>query len=64
MAAQCEIMTVIGDPKSSNTRRLAELCAAQGAEVLRIETADDLRPEQFASVASVGITAGASTPRG
>ena len=53
LAAQCEVMVVIGDPKSSNTRRLAELCEAQGAEVLRIETADDLRPGRFSSAASV-----------
>ncbi|HPE15780.1 MAG TPA: bifunctional 4-hydroxy-3-methylbut-2-enyl diphosphate reductase/30S ribosomal protein S1, partial [Oscillospiraceae bacterium] len=62
LAARCDAMIVIGDPKSSNTKRLAELCAAECPLVLRIEQAEELDPSRFEHARVVGITAGASTP--
>lgn len=62
IAAQCEAMVVIGDKKSSNTQRLAELCCEVCPLVLRIETADDLDMSLLAEARVVGVTAGASTP--
>jgi len=55
-------MVVIGDRRSSNTRRLAQLCQARCPRVLQAESADELSPEWFAGCQRVGITAGASTP--
>ena len=62
LAARCDAMIVIGDPNSSNTKRLAELCAALCPTVLAVEGAEDVDPAQFKGAALVGITAGASTP--
>ncbi len=62
LAAQCDAMVVIGDSKSSNTKRLAELCGVLCPEVHWIERADELGPSVMDGKALVGITAGASTP--
>ncbi len=62
LAARCDAMLVIGDPNSSNTKRLAELCAALCPVVLAIEGANELDPTLLKGAALVGITAGASTP--
>ena len=62
LAHRNEVMIVIGDPRSSNTRRLAELCQPLCRKVLRVETAEDLGPGTLRAAASIGITAGASTP--
>ena len=62
LAAQCDAMIVIGDPSSSNTRRLAELCTALCPTVCSVEGAEQLDPAQFRGAALVGITAGASPP--
>ena len=62
LAARCDAMIVIGDRKSSNTRRLAELCRALCPRVVAIEGAEELEPSSFRGLASVGVTAGASTP--
>ncbi len=62
LAACCDAMIVIGDTKSSNTRRLAELCRAKCSKVFLIGLAAELDLSLLAGAASVGITAGASTP--
>lgn len=61
-AQQVERMIVIGGKNSANTRRLADVCQAIDEFVYHIETAQELRPEWFKGVKSIGITAGASTP--
>ncbi len=62
LASRCDAMIVIGDPHSSNTRRLTELCAARCPLVLAVECADELDPALLNGASAVGITAGASTP--
>ena len=62
LAEQCDAMIVIGDRKSSNTTRLAELCRAHCPLVYHISRAEELDRRMVSGVASVGITAGASTP--
>ena len=62
LAERCQAMIVIGDRKSSNTTRLAELCRAHCPLVYHISRAEELDPRKVSGVASVGITAGASTP--
>ena len=62
LAERCQAMIVIGDRKSSNTTRLSELCRAHCPLVYHISRAEELDPRKVSGVASVGITAGASTP--
>ncbi len=62
IAARCDAMIVIGDQKSSNTRRLAELCRAVCPLVLHIEEAASLDMQLLLQAETIGVTAGASTP--
>ena len=62
LSEKCDGMIVIGDPKSSNTRRLTQLCESCCSFVRQVERSDELSLEEFTRVQSLGITAGASTP--
>ncbi len=62
VAERVEAMIVIGDRRSSNTRKLFEICRNACADTYYIQTLDDLDMNQLRSVETVGITAGASTP--
>lgn len=62
VAARVDIMVVVGDRKSSNTRVLLEKCQATGVRSLLVECTDELKAEEFNNVSRVGVTAGASTP--
>ncbi len=62
LARQVEAVVVVGGRHSANTRHLAETCAACGTPTYAVESADELRPEWFAGVQRVGVTAGTSTP--
>ena len=57
-------MIVIGGRESSNTKKLFEITSSVCKRCTLIERADELNPESFAGCVTVGITAGASTPRG
>ena len=56
-------MIVIGDEKSSNSRKLFEICSENCENTVFIQTLDDLNLELPKFVPCVGITAGASTPK-
>ena len=58
----CQAMVVVGDPKSSNTGRLAMICREHCGLVALVDNAADLNPDDYRGVTDVGITAGASTP--
>ena len=62
LAEKCGMMVVIGDRKSSNTKRLAELCREVCTDVRLIERAEDLDLTHIPRTETIGITAGASTP--
>ncbi len=62
LAAEADVMIVIGGKHSSNTRKLYEICKEECAHTYFIQTLDDLHLELPKSVRLVGITAGASTP--
>lgn len=62
LAADVDAMVVIGGRNSSNTTRLAEVCAALCPRTFHIESADELDPAAFSGCSRVGVTAGASTP--
>ena len=62
MAQRCESMIVIGDRKSSNTKRLKEICSESCSDTCLIDSVAELQTIRYAGRTSVGITAGASTP--
>ena len=62
LARQSALMIVVGGKNSANTTRLADLCRQAGSHVKHIETAQELEPQWFIGVDTVGVTAGASTP--
>lgn len=61
-ASQSDGVIVIGDPKSSNSNHLYELCHRLCANTVFIETAAQLETDRFKHCRHVFITAGASTP--
>lgn len=62
LASAVDAMVVIGGRNSSNTTRLAEVCALTCPRTFHIESTYELDPEAFADCRRVGVTAGASTP--
>ena len=62
LAAECDVLLVVGSPNSSNSNRLRELAERMGTPAYLIDGAEDLKREWFDGVAGVGITAGASAP--
>ena len=62
LAAEADVMIVIGGRHSSNTAKLYEICSRECADTYYIQTLDDLHLELPKAVRLVGITAGASTP--
>ena len=63
LAGQVQAMVVVGGKTSGNTRRLAELARMRGVPTVLVETADELDRSFFENVETVGLTAGASTPK-
>ena len=63
IASQVDAMIVVGGKSSSNTRKLYEICRKECKNTYYIQTLGDFDPESVSSVRSVGITAGASTPK-
>jgi 4-hydroxy-3-methylbut-2-enyl diphosphate reductase len=63
IAEEADAMIVIGDKQSSNTQKLFEICQNACKATYYIQTLEDLDFDQLKSVKSVGITAGASTPK-
>lgn len=62
LAGKVDAMVVIGGRNSSNTTRLAEICASECPRTVHIESVDELEAGFFDGVDTVGISAGASTP--
>ena len=64
IASSADVMVVVGDRKSANTRHLTEICKENCTRVYQIEDADELSPDMFHGCTVAGLTAGASTPAG
>jgi 4-hydroxy-3-methylbut-2-enyl diphosphate reductase len=62
LAAQCDVVVVVGGRNSNNTRQLTRTIEAHGTRAYHVEGPDDLRPEWWAGAGTVGLTAGTSTP--
>lgn len=69
LARRCDIILVVGDTHSSNSRRLLEVCREENPSSHFLSCADEVEPAWFPpfgdpgwELLRVGITAGASTP--
>ena len=62
LAAQAELVLVLGSQNSSNSRRLAEIAQGMGKPSHLIDGVSEIRDEWFVGVEKVLITAGASAP--
>lgn len=62
LAGEVDAIVVVGGRNSSNTTRLADICAASCPRTYHIESPDEVDPAWFAGCECVGVTAGASTP--
>ena len=62
LALECDLVLVVGSPKSSNSNRLRELAERCGTEAYLIDGPEDINPEWIKNRTSIGITAGASAP--
>ena len=62
LSREVDAMIVVGGKKSSNTKKLYDICIKNCANTYYIQTIHDLDHEKMRSFRCVGITAGASTP--
>ncbi len=62
LAAESDVMIVIGSFTSANSKRLTTLGLERNPRTYQVTCVGDLRPEWFAGAGKVGVTAGASTP--
>ena len=62
LVRQCDAVVIVGSQNSSNSNRLREVAANVGVRAYLVNDASELRPEWFAGISRVGISAGASAP--
>jgi 4-hydroxy-3-methylbut-2-enyl diphosphate reductase len=62
MAAQCDLVLVIGSRNSSNSQRLVDVARDCGARAHLIDNEDQVREEWLEGSRVVGISSGASAP--
>jgi (E)-4-hydroxy-3-methyl-but-2-enyl pyrophosphate reductase len=62
LAAEVDVMIIVGSRSSANTNELKHLCQKYNPNTIHIESADELRLADFANLNSVGIASGLSTP--
>ncbi len=63
IASRVDAMIVIGGKSSSNTQKLYDICKNECDNTYYIQTVKDLNLCNVESLKSIGITAGASTPK-
>ena len=64
LASKCDVMIVVGGKHSSNTRKLAQVCAEGCKRTVFIESSKELRKGDIEGAVCIGVVAGASTPSG
>jgi 4-hydroxy-3-methylbut-2-enyl diphosphate reductase len=64
LAADSDVILVVGSANSSNSKRLVEVAERHGAPAHLIDDEAGIEPEWLAGRRTVGLTAGASAPEG
>ncbi|MCX7170590.1 MAG: 4-hydroxy-3-methylbut-2-enyl diphosphate reductase [Proteobacteria bacterium] len=62
LAAQCDVVVVVGSPNSSNSNRLKEVAQHLHVPAYLVDRAEQMDPAWFSGKLSIGVTAGASAP--
>jgi 4-hydroxy-3-methylbut-2-enyl diphosphate reductase len=62
LAADCDVVLVVGSSNSSNSRRLVEVAERAGCPARLVENAADVPPGMLVGARRIGLTAGASAP--
>ncbi len=62
IAAESDVMIVLGSANSSNSVRLVEVAQRCGVPAHLVDDATDILPEWLDGASTIGITAGASAP--
>ncbi|MFI3245466.1 MAG: 4-hydroxy-3-methylbut-2-enyl diphosphate reductase [Ferrimonas sp.] len=62
LAAESELVLVVGSKNSSNSNRLRDVAIKSGCQAYLIDGAEDIDPTWFTGLMRVGVTAGASAP--
>jgi 4-hydroxy-3-methylbut-2-enyl diphosphate reductase len=62
LAAECDLILVVGAQNSSNSSRLQELAENKGTRSYLINNASEIEPSWLTGINKVGVTAGASAP--
>ena len=62
LAADCDVIVIIGSFTSANSKRLAKMSKTINKRTYQVTCSQDVKPEWFVNCKSVGISAGASTP--
>jgi 4-hydroxy-3-methylbut-2-en-1-yl diphosphate reductase len=62
IAAQADLVIVVGSPNSSNSVRLVEVAASHGAPAYLVDDAGEVDERWLDGIATVGVTSGASVP--
>ena len=62
LSKEVEVLLVVGATNSSNSNRLREIGSETGVASYLVADGSEVKPEWFANVQTVGITAGASAP--
>lgn len=62
LAAECDLVLVVGSVNSSNSNRLRELAEKQGATAYLVDGAEHINPTWLIGKHCIGVTAGASAP--
>ncbi len=62
LAADCDVILVVGSPNSSNSNRLREIADKLGKGAYLIDDANELKREWIEGAKKIGVTAGASAP--
>jgi 4-hydroxy-3-methylbut-2-enyl diphosphate reductase len=62
LAADCDLVLVVGSANSSNSRRLVEVAERAGCPALLVEDAGEIPPALLLGANRIGLTAGASAP--
>ncbi len=62
LAAQCDLLLVVGSKNSSNSTRLREVAANASLPAYLVDGPEDIDPAWLSGHARIGVTAGASAP--